>query len=157
MNKSLLAVCGTVACVATAFNVCAAQALDLYGSYNRIGNQALSKNKIAMAEVMYARAFEQAQKYGDGDQRVVHAAIKLADLYAKQNEYVLAKPIYEDLVRIANNHPEHGLAIAASLDNYSKLLSRLNMNERASLNASLAETIRSSATQIQVGQSGTSF
>lgn len=127
-----------------------AYARDLYKTFSDVGSYALTKPDTVMAEVMYSHALEQAEQHGEADPRVVESATKLLDIYARQNQYVLAQPLYNKLVRIAERHPEYGISISSSLENYSALLTRLDNKNSAYITNQLAQTIRSNASRMQV-------
>jgi hypothetical protein len=120
------------------------EASNLYCMYNRIGAGALQKHHIVMSEVMYARALEQAEKFGDGDSRLVTSLVRLANLCSSENEYVVARPLYERLVGIAERHPEYSEQIASALDQYADLELRTHRSESASSTRQLAGILHSS-------------
>jgi hypothetical protein len=133
-----------------ALNGLQGQASNLYCVYNRIGDRALQKHHIVMSQVMYTRALEQAETFGDGDSRLVISLVRLANLCSRENEYIVARPLYERMVGIAERHPEYGEQIASGLDQYADLQVRTHRSESASSTRQLAAILHNS---VQTGQS----
>jgi len=129
-------------------------ASNLYWNFNRIGQQAQARNDYATAEVMYARALEQAEIYGETDPRLVSCLIKLADVYAHENEYALAEPLYQRLMRLAERYPRFDNQVASSLQNYASLESRTNRRDKSELMKQLAMLLQSAQSNQEISNAG---
>ncbi len=138
-----------VATAVIALNGLQSQANNLYCLYNRIGDNAMQKHQIVMSQVMYTRALEQAELFGDGDARLVTSLVRLANLCSSENEYLVAKPLYERLAGIAERHPEYSEQVASSLDRYADMQARTHRLEAALSTRQLPEILHSSAQTVQ--------
>jgi hypothetical protein len=127
---------------------------DLYYKYKRIAAQALTRKDYAMAEVMYARALEQAELYEQTDPRLVSCLITLANLYAQQNEYALAEPLYQRLVSLTERHPELDTQVASALTNYSRMAARTHQTDKSELFKQLASVLQTQNSTETLGNSG---
>jgi tetratricopeptide (TPR) repeat protein len=127
---------------------------DLYYKYKQIATQALARKDYAMAEVMYARALEQAELYDQTDPRLVSCLTALANLYAKQNEYALAEPLYQRLIALTERHPELDNQVASALTNYSKMEARTHRTDKSELFKQLASVLQTENPSEELGNAG---
>jgi len=132
----------------------ASNASDLYYKYKHIATQALNRKDYSMAEVMYSRALEQAELYGENDPRLVACLITLANLYAKQNEYAQAEPLYQRLIALAEQHHELDNQVASALTQYSSMQARTNRSDKSELFKQLASVLQSPNPNEELGNAG---
>ncbi len=88
------------------------------------GNASYERGKIPEAEVKFLAALEEAEKFGEDDQRLALSLNNLAAMYHEQGKYTMAEPLYlraldirklvhgEKHADIALNH--HNLAVLYS-------------------------------------------
>jgi tetratricopeptide (TPR) repeat protein len=132
----------------------ASYASNLCFKYKQIGTQALNRKDYAMAEVMYARALEQAEVYEPNDPRLVSCLTTLANLYANQNEYALAEPLYQRLITLTERHPELDNQVASALSNYSKMEARTHRADKSELFKQLASVLQTQNAVEELGNAG---
>lgn len=111
---------------------------DMFPTFNRIGMNALSRGNTMLAEVMLQRAIEQAERYGESDPRLYRSISTLADLYAREGNYDMAKPLYDRLISIAQTHPAISSSIASSLNNYLDLAQRKRGSDAGNVASKIA-------------------
>jgi hypothetical protein len=135
-----------------------ASAADMWQTFMRIGAKAEAQHNLIMSEVMYTRAMEHAEVFGEKDPRFIETAMKLADLRARLNEVDLASPIYQRLISIAERRPEFAQKISPAINNFSSLLARTQHTQTAELVHQLFLVMHSEAEPaVQVGASGSSL
>lgn len=130
---------------------------DLYYKYTHVASRALARKDYCMAEVMYARALEQAELYPATDPRLVSCLVTLANLYANRNEYALADPLYQRLIGLTEQHPELNNKIAVALTNYSKMEARTNRTDKSELFKQLAAVLQTANADQELGSAGSSM
>ena len=108
----------------------------------------LRQGRCAEAEKQFKAAIGEAEMFGEQDQHIATSLNKLAALYYTQGKYVQAEPLYQRSLAILQKAlgPEHP-NLASSLENYARLLRKMDRNAEAKKLEARAEAIRAKHAQ----------
>lgn len=101
---------------------------ELWKTLVEEGNNSYSRGKVPEAEVKFLAALEEAEKFGEGDDRLALTLNNLAAVYHEQGKYTMAEPLYKRAMDIRTQlHGERHPDIALSHHNLAVLYSARKM------------------------------
>ena len=112
------------------------------------GTKAYQQGDYVEAEKQFKTAISEAGKFGEQDQRLAASLNNLAELYRTQGNYAQAEPLYKRSLAIYEKAlgPEHP-DVAMSLENYTRLLRKMDRDAEAGKMEARAQAIRAKHAQ----------